>query len=506
MAYRVGIIDTRERAMSLDALDSTHAVVQHVATAAQASQAFDAITYSKGEAVIRMLENHVGAEAWRAGVRAYMKRHAYGNTVSDDLWRALEQTTGKPIMAIAHDFTLQPGVPMIRVADVSCKAGNSIITLTQAEFSRSQPDKKALGWRVPVTLQVGASGPPVQALVRNQKAVVRAPGCGAVLVNAGQTGYYRTLYEPTNFAALVANFGALAPVDQLGLLADTAQLGLAGLQPLSDFLALVDATPLSAEPKVWSEIAEVFAAMDRYYAGDTTRQGRFRHFALARLTPIMAQLGWIAKAGEPDAIAPIREQLVLAMSALDDQPTIAEARRRYASNDIGSAALRKMTLSVLAEHADSATWEKLRRAAQTETSTVVKVQLYDLLAASKDDTLARQALELALTDEPGLTTSAGMIRRVADYHPDLAFDFAIAHRASVDLLVDITSRSRYFPALAVNSADPAMRKKLVAYADAYLTQDARRELDISVAKITDRIRVQDAPLRSIDRWLERNPG
>jgi aminopeptidase N len=80
-------VDVRERAMSLDAVATTHPVVQHVETVEQASQAFDSITYSKGEAVIRMLEGYVGADAWRDGVRRYMKAHAYGNTVSDDLWR-----------------------------------------------------------------------------------------------------------------------------------------------------------------------------------------------------------------------------------------------------------------------------------------------------------------------------------------------------------------------------------------------------------------------------------
>src|SRR3546814_1353657 len=36
-------------------------------------QAFDAITYAKGEAVIRMLEAYVGPDSWRAGVRNYIK-------------------------------------------------------------------------------------------------------------------------------------------------------------------------------------------------------------------------------------------------------------------------------------------------------------------------------------------------------------------------------------------------------------------------------------------------
>jgi aminopeptidase N len=137
-------VNVREHAMARDSVATTHPVVQHVDTVEQASQAFDEITYSKGESVIRMLENYVGPEAWRNGVRAYMRAHAYKNTVSDDLWREIEKAAGKPVTGIAHDFTLQPGVPLIRVDGAACKGSNTSIELTQAEFSRDRPDKKAL--------------------------------------------------------------------------------------------------------------------------------------------------------------------------------------------------------------------------------------------------------------------------------------------------------------------------------------------------------------------------
>ncbi len=136
-------IGGREAAMSLDALKTTHPVVQHVATVEQASQAFDSITYQKGEAVIRMLEDYVGADAWRAGVRRYMKKHAYQNTVTDDLWREIDAASpGKPITDIAHRFTLQPGVPLIRVDAAACAAGSTTATLTQAEFSKDCPGQE----------------------------------------------------------------------------------------------------------------------------------------------------------------------------------------------------------------------------------------------------------------------------------------------------------------------------------------------------------------------------
>jgi aminopeptidase N len=146
---------------------------------------------------------------------------------------------------------------------------------------------------------------------------------------------------------------------------------------------------------------------------------------------------------------------------------IAEARRRYAAqaSDPGAmpAALRKTILAVVAHHADAATWNRLHAEAQAEKTPLVKDELYALLSSTQDETLAKRALELALTDEPGATNSAGMISMVSGLHPDLAFDFAVAHRAQVDGMVDTTSRSRYYPSLGYGSLDPAMVGKIKAY-------------------------------------------
>ena len=81
------------------------------------------------------------------------------------------------------------------------------------------------------------------------------PGCGPVVVNAGQTGYYRTLYAPAQFAEMRSGFAKLAAVDQLGVLQDTWALGIAGQQPSPDYLKLAAATPVEADPQVWGEIA-----------------------------------------------------------------------------------------------------------------------------------------------------------------------------------------------------------------------------------------------------------
>jgi len=502
-------VGSRDGAMVRDSTAATHPVVQHIETVEQASQAFDEITYQKGEAVIRMLEAYVGEDAWRNGVRAYMKAHAYGNTVSDDLWKQIEKAAKKPVTAIAHDFTLQPGVPLIRVGEPVCSKGKTTVPLTQAEFSRDRPDKQALAWRVPVIARI-AGGKDARTLVAGGKGSVSLPGCGAVIVNAGQSGYYRTLYAPKQFAALAQQFAGLAPIDQIGLLSDSAALGLAGLQPASDVLALAKGAPLGAEPQVWSRIAGVLAGLHVRYEGEPERQRVLDAFAVARLAPVMAQLGWTAREGEAAPVANLRNQLIGTLSDMGDATVIAEARRRYAAMDQDPAAvpgqLRKIVLAVVAEHADAATWDGLRARAKAEKTPLLKSNLYALLGSARDKALAERALQLALTDEPGLTSSATMIGAVAANYPEMAFDFALANQDKMNQRIDATSRSRYYARLAYRSSDPAMVAKLNAYAGAHLAPSARGDVEAAIAAIQDRVKVKAERLPEIDAWLKQNGG
>ncbi|TYQ21266.1 UNVERIFIED_ORG: aminopeptidase N [Zoogloea ramigera] len=502
--WHLRAVHTREGAMASDALASTHPVIQRIATVEQASQAFDNITYQKGEAVIRMLEEYVGTDAWRNGVRAYIARHAYGNTVSDDLWRQVEKAAHKPVTAIAHDFTLQPGVPLIRVADAVCRNGKATVALTQGEFAKDDTPRKPLSWRVPVIAGT-VGGATVRTVVAGGKATITLPECGAVLVNAGQSGYYRTLYTPKGFAALAGRFAHLPAIDQMGLLADAAALGMSGHMPAPGYLELVATTPVAAAPQVWEDIAGTLAGLHASYEGKPEQRAAFDSFARARLAPVLARVGWTAVPGEAAPVANLRATLIAALGDMGDAGVLAEARRRYAlrhsDQDAMPVTLRRPILGVIAANADAATWDALLAEARAETSAMVKAEQYGLLGSSRNPALARRALDLALTDEAGATNSASMISHVANQHPDLAFDYAVAHREQVEQKIDATSRSRFFPGLARRSADPAMVAKLNTYADQHLAADARGDVKIAIASIEYRVKVRKERLPEIDAWL-----
>jgi aminopeptidase N len=502
-------VGARDDAMARDALATTHPVVQHIETVEQASQAFDAITYNKGEAVIRMLEGYVGEDAWRAGVRRYIEKYTYHNTVSDDLWREIEAAAGQPVTAIAHDFTLQPGVPLVVADEVTCEGGTSRVSLSQREYTRDRPDKKPLAWRVPVIVQSVRSGQTVRTVLES-KATVTVPGYDPVVVNAGQSGYYRTLYAPAQFARLAGRFEALRPIDQLGLLSDSLALGRSGLAPLSGVLDLARATPVDADPQVWGRVAQTLGQLDADLHDDVARRDVFRRFARERLKPAFANVGWTQRSDETAPVTILRNTLIGILGAMGDPEVVDEARRRFAARATDPAAMpgpvRKTLLRVVARHADAATWDALRADARAERTPLVKEELYFLLASTQDEALARRALDLALTAEPGATIGAAMLARVAQEHPDLAFDYAIAHMPAVQERIDTTSISRFFADLARPSSDPAMIPKLKAYADAHLDEKARGETETAIADIGDRIRVRERVSAALDTWLNTGTG
>jgi len=292
-------------------------------------------------------------------------------------------------------------------------------------------------------------------------------------------------------------------------MADAWALGLAGMQPASDYLALVDATPVQADPAVWGDIATSLQSLDNYYGGDTPQRATFRRFASSRLAPVLARIGWNEQPTDSAPVRILRTQLIDALSTLNDPAVVAEARRRYAAQASDPTALpaelRRTVLGVVARHADAATWDELHASARKETTQLIKDQMYGLLALPEDPSLSQRALDLALTDEPGVTNSAGMISRVSRLHPDQAFDFAVAHRTQVDTRVDSTSRSRYYPGLANNSLDQAMIGKLKAFADRYIAATSRRATDTTIANIVYRRQVHDTRLPAIDTWLRGRP-
>lgn len=330
-----------------------------------------------------------------------------------------------------------------------------------------------------------------------------------MVVNAGQSGYFRVQYGPANFAAIARDFAKLPSIDQLGVMSDAWSMGLAGYQPATDFLELARATPADADPQVLTKVANTLSAIDSLYEGMPAERAAFRKLAIARLRPLMARTGWTPKAGEADNVSILRAELISTLGGLGDPEVVAEATRRFNADKTDPSAipgpLRKAILGVVAKRADTATWDAIHAQAVAEKISLIRAQLFSLLAAAEDEALARKALDLALTaPEPGETLSSTMISRVAISHPDMTFDWAVANKDKVNEKVDSSSRTRFLPGLGQASSNPATAEKIKAYAAANLAEGSRGEADKAAASVINRARVRDQRLPAITAWVAKN--
>ena len=496
----------REAAMGLDGFATTHPIVQHIRTVEETNQAFDTITYQKGEAVISMLEAYAGADTWRDGLRAHMKDRAYGNATTEDLWRAVEAAGATGLTAIANDFTTQPGIPLVRVAEARCVGGATRLVLEQSEFSR---DRKAtvaaqpLRWRVPLLL-TSLGGKPTRIVLSGGRGEATLAGCAPVVVNGGQLGYFRTLYPASALAGLIKALPRLAPIDQLGLVKDNLALSRASYQAMAPALDLLSAVPARGDANVAAGAVEEWSTLYDSLAVDPAEQAKLGKLIAKQWRPRMTALQFEPRAGETLPQAQLRTALIAMLGKQGDPAVAAEARRRFAALAANPRALdgplKTAWLRIVATNATRAEWDALAALAKSSAGLVERSTYFGLLGRASDPVLAQATLDLALTDTAPQTARAAMIRQVAENHGDLAFAFAMANRSQIAALIDDSAKANYFARLAATAQKPETIAALENFA-AGLKPDQRKPVDRTLGQIRQRLADSAGQVAGTKAWL-----
>lgn len=494
----------REDAMQLDATAATHPIIRRIETVDQISEAFDSITYLKGQAIIGMLESTAGERGFRDGVRRYMARYKYGNTVTDQLWSEISAASGRDITKIAHDFTLQGGVPLVTMTGARCSRGSTTVTMSQGRFGLDQPSKAAQTWNVPLAVSVVGGGA-ADAVVSGAAAKpTTIKGCGAVVLNQGKGSYTRVMYDDAGHAALVKAYPRLALEDRVGTMGDDFALAAGGYQDLSRYFAVQDRVGLGSDPLEWSVVASKLSTLTGLYDGTPLEQP-LRARTNALLSPVLARIGFEARAGESPLASNLRESLVGRLGANGDPAVAARARAYVAQLRTNPTAIppaiRQPILSTYAANATQAEWDQLLALAQAERSPVAKNRFVQLLGFARDEAVAKRSLELLKTDTFTAPQKASLLRSIASQHPDMTFDWAVANRTLVDGFIEQSSRAGYIVGLGGGSNDPAMPAKITAYAEK--DPAARSAATRTVALIGVRKAVADRLRAATERWVGR---
>jgi aminopeptidase N len=494
------------RVMNEDARIATHPVVRPVNTIDEANQAFDGITYDKGLAVIRMIEAYVGEDAFRDGVHRYLDAHKYGNSVTADLWSAVQAASGQPVMDIARGFTDQSGYPVVSATGATCDAhgrGDSHIALRQRRFALDDSARTNQLWAIPmVAARLGSQ--PVRMVVPAQaSAAIDVPGCGPYILNAGQTAYFRVLYDQANVRSLTQHFAQLSAADQLGILLDYWAFARSGDAPFATYLDLMSQAPIDADPLVLSDnVGSVMALLD--YEQGRPGEAAVRAWGLATLRPYFVRTGWTPRANEAANETSLRVDLISALSKLGDDAVIAEARRRVDASahdpSVLPAAIRASTLGVYAYNATPAQYDALVAQARAANDFVEQRRLWLIVAQAHDEALARRTLDLTLGDAIPQPIRATVIGVVARDHNRLAWDFVVAHRAAIEAWLEPPIRVSFPVDIASESGDPAMVAELDRYG-----RNFPASVHQSVVGAEGAIRLRAATIRdrmpAVEAWL-----
>jgi puromycin-sensitive aminopeptidase len=404
---------SRTAALDTDALEATRPIEYPVVSPADADGMFDVLTYEKGASVVRMLEQHLGADRFRDGIRRYMARHQYGNTETSDLWDALEAESGEPVRRIAESWIFQGGFPEVGVEEGS---GDPLtVRLAQRRFryagagngtASGGADRGRGGphWSVPVAVESGGEATvTVDRLLLDGEAleVERPPGTSWVNANAGAHGFYRVRYAEPLLTALLDHVGELTPLERYTLVDDAWASVLAAATPAPSFVETVEHFVDETDLSVWERIVGGLGQLERLVEGDAAQR---LHTRVATLVgPARARLGPdVRPESDDDRTRSLRGLLLQTGALLGDDGAARERSAELLDAYLGDSGgvdpgLAAAALVVSATLGDEALHERLVERFRASDNPQDRERLLLALSRFRDPACLRRTLDMALS-------------------------------------------------------------------------------------------------------------
>ncbi len=435
------------RALSLDGLRNSHPIEQEVNNPAQIGELFDAISYSKGASVLRMLESFLGAETFRQGLHGYLTKHQYANAERLDLWNALGEASGKPVADIMDTWVMQTGYPVLDVG-IERSEGSISLHMAQRRFlydaiTNSGNADETL-WKIPIGVYTGKGAEISSALMDSRVLAWDVPDPEAdaaewTKLNPEQTGFYRVKYSSADLQRLAAPISnqALPASDRLGIQNDAFALSRAGIIPATDFLTIAEAYHNEDNAPVCADLSTNLAGLDNLLS-DEAFYANFQAFSRSIFRQTATRVGWDAKPDETHTDALLRSTLLNHMGSCDDDDVLREAAARfvaYAEDPANvSPDIRGIAFRFAAKRGGRSEYDQMWELRRQTPLQEEKVRFLYGLSGFDDQALLGETLERSLGDEVRVHDSVSVLTLVAGnrHGRDLAWQFLKDNWAEFD--------------------------------------------------------------------------
>ena len=373
----------------LDSLDHSHPINVNVNSPAEIGEVFDAISYSKGGMVLRMLENYIGEENFRNGLHRYLSKYSYKNAEGNDLWRELAQFTDKPVEKMMDNWLNLVGFPLVEAS-----LNGKKLKLSQKRFQfinkKDNQDKKDnQTWLIPISVD--------HSYILMEEKFLEVDRKGWLKVNQGQTGFYRVKYSPELAEELKNSFGKLNRLDLWGIYSDFFALCLATEVNLNHYLELVGLYN-GQDYLVVSEVLE-----------NLTKLSILGEFPNVKETSdkfcgnLLNKFGWEKKPGENETDGTLRSAVIGKLGILEHQNVLEKTQQLFEqflkNPELVDPDLKATLYRLAAWQGGERVYDILLNLYRKSEDPQDQVQLLASLAYFKDKKLLKRALDLALSGE-----------------------------------------------------------------------------------------------------------
>lgn len=391
------IVDEQSLAMKLDALEHTHPIEVEVKHPDEIRTIFDAISYEKGASCLLMLHDYLGPTDFRDGLRVYLKRHAYGNTDTVDLWQAWEEVSGKPVKKFMSAWTSQSGYPIVK-ADLS---GAKPHLMQERFYINPAAKKEPAVWPVPLLSE--DMEPPLATLERTREDLAPKNVQPSARLNHRRTSFFRVIYNAEHLKQLADSVrqDKLDELDRLGLLNDYMEAAKAGYTSTTEALKLLEAYTQEDSAVVWDVISAGLGSIRLVMDDDTVREG-LKPFTRNLASKQLKRLGWEERPDDTHFDRLLRPSILGLSSWGEDSATVEEAIRRFRvmqkPEDVHPD-LRGVIYGTIARHGGKAEFDKLVTMHDSSTNSEERVTLAGALTAFKQPELIDRALAMITSDK-----------------------------------------------------------------------------------------------------------
>ena len=490
---------SRSNALDQDSLATARRIRQPIASKDDIYNAFDGVTYGKGQAVLEMVEAWLGEDVFQRGVRAHIDRHALGSATAADFIGALSAAAGRDVGPVLGAFLDQTGAPVIS-ADVLCDATPRIRVSQRPYRPLGSPVEPPKTWTLPVCARLPGRDEPACTLLSAETGEIHVGGEACpdwAFANAGAAGYYRI--APGAAAARRALEGSgLNAAERVALAGDLAALVASGDVSAGDALGLVPLLARDSDRHVVGASASLVTDLEPLVPDALLP--RFRGVVRELYAERARSLGWVARPGESEETRLLRRSLVGIAARVGRDPELEKQAVARVGRWLGDPTaldpdLAATALAVAVGASDPALFELVKGEARRTTDRERRERLLRGLGAARDPQLVSQVLALTLDEQIEASESVYLLWALGSQRETrrVAFDFL---KANYDALLARLPQGEMSPVLYL----PWVGAGLCA-------PDTRQEIgsffEKRSASVTGASRVLAQILESVDQCVAR---